>query len=78
MTTLSEIEQAVEALPPEQKRQLVQFLLTRLGPNGGATASVGSLTGHSILDIAPIHLGAVLRPLTPDDDLLGEMLEGRA
>lgn len=33
---------------------------------------------HSILDIAPISVGALLRPLTTDDDLLGEMLEGRS
>jgi hypothetical protein len=32
---------------------------------------------HSILDIPPVSLGAVLRPLSSDDDLLGEMLEGR-
>jgi hypothetical protein len=32
---------------------------------------------HSILDIPPVRVGAVLRPLTSDDDLLGEMLEGR-
>lgn len=28
----------------------------------------------SILDFPPLNLGAVLRPLGPDDDLLGEML----
>ena len=33
---------------------------------------------HSILDIAPVSVGRVLRPLTADDDLLGEMLEGRS
>jgi len=33
---------------------------------------------HSILDIPPVRVGAVLRPLTSDDDLLGEMLEDRA
>jgi hypothetical protein len=33
---------------------------------------------HSVLDIATVSVGAVLRPLTSDDDLLGEMLEGRA
>jgi hypothetical protein len=33
---------------------------------------------HSILDVAPVSVGAVLRPLTTDDDLLGEMLEGRS
>lgn len=32
---------------------------------------------HSLLDIQPVHLGEVLKPLTSDDDLLGEMLEGR-
>jgi hypothetical protein len=33
---------------------------------------------HSILDIAPVSLGALLRPLTTEDDLLSEMLEGRS
>ena len=33
---------------------------------------------HSILNIPTVSVGAVLRPLTADDDLLGEMLEGRA
>ncbi len=32
---------------------------------------------HGILDISTVGLGSVLRPLTSDDDLLGEMLEGR-
>jgi hypothetical protein len=36
------------------------------------------LQRHSILDISAVSLGAVLRPLTLDDDLLGEMLEGRS
>ena len=33
---------------------------------------------HGILDIPPVSLGAVIRPLTSDDDLLGEMVEGRS
>lgn len=33
---------------------------------------------HSILDIAPVSVGAVLRPLTAEDDRLGEMLEDRS
>jgi hypothetical protein len=33
---------------------------------------------HSVLDIAPVSLGPVRRPLTANDDLLGEMLEGRS
>jgi hypothetical protein len=32
---------------------------------------------HSVLDIPTISAGAVLRPLTPDDDVLGEMLDNR-
>ena len=35
------------------------------------------LQSHSVLDIATVSLGSVLRPLTSEDDLLGEMLEGR-
>jgi hypothetical protein len=33
---------------------------------------------HSLLDIAPVSLDSVLRPEASDDDLLGEMLEGRS
>jgi hypothetical protein len=32
---------------------------------------------HSVLDIPPVSMGKILRPLGPDDDLLEEMLEGR-
>jgi predicted DNA-binding antitoxin AbrB/MazE fold protein len=32
---------------------------------------------HSVLDIRSISLGEVRCPLTTDDDILGEMLEGR-
>jgi hypothetical protein len=35
------------------------------------------LQPHSVLDIPTVSVGAVLRPLT-SDDLLGDMLEGRA
>ncbi len=34
--------------------------------------------GHGILDIPAVRLGAVVRPATAEDDLLGEMLEGRS
>jgi len=39
---------------------------------------MAGLRPHSILDIAPVSLGPVGRLLTAADDLLGEMLEGRA
>ena len=32
---------------------------------------------HRVLDIATVSLGSVIGPQTSDDDLLGEMLEGR-
>lgn len=32
---------------------------------------------HSVLDVPVVSLGPVLRTLTSDDDLLGEMLDGR-
>ncbi len=52
--------------------------VTVLGP---PTASVppslpGALT-HSVLDIPVVSLGPMLRTPTADDDLLGEMLDGR-
>jgi hypothetical protein len=37
----------------------------------------GEGSPHSFSDIPSVSVGAVLRPLTSDDDLLGEMLEGR-
>ncbi len=41
--------------------------------------TVESLTteGHSVMDIETVSLGKVYHPLSADDDLLGEMLEGR-
>ncbi len=41
--------------------------VTVLAPGAGPAAA----GPHSILDIPPVILGAVLRPLTADDDLLG-------
>ncbi len=48
-------------------------------PEGQAvTVSVVAKQGtHSILDIPPVSVGAILHPLTSEDDLLGEMLEDR-
>jgi hypothetical protein len=41
-----------------------------------AAARPASPQPHSILDIAPVSLGVLLSPLTAEDDLLGEMLNG--
>jgi hypothetical protein len=43
----------------------------------GVTAPSESPARHRVLDIPPVSLGRVLRPLTANDDLLGEMLEDR-
>jgi hypothetical protein len=37
-----------------------------------------STEAHSILDIPPVSLDSVVRPVTADDDVLAEMLEGRS
>ena len=41
-------------------------------------SSPASPPTHSILDIPPVSLGRVLLAATAEDDLLGEMLEGRS
>jgi hypothetical protein len=81
MNTLSEIEAAVESLPVRQQEALFTSLAARLGravsPGPRQNSYPPMRPRHSILDIPPVHLGSVLRPLSPDDDLLGEMLEDR-
>ena len=51
---------------PEGQEVTVHFPPLPANPKGG-----------SVLDIPPVSIGKMLRPLTSDDDLLGEMLEGR-
>ena len=67
MSTLAEIENAIASLSPVELASLersVRIVRKRkLKPRR-----------ESALDLPPLDLGDVLRPLTPDDDLLGEML----
>jgi hypothetical protein len=72
MSSLTEIEQATDALPLDQQESLFVWLSGRLHRRRLASGS-----SHSVLDITPVSLGRVIRPLGPDDDLLGEMLEER-
>lgn len=72
--SLHEIEKAVDNLTAEQKRELHRYLQESLDLAMSARAAAN---GHSILDIAAIDLGSILEPPHRDDDLLGEMLEGR-
>jgi hypothetical protein len=72
MSTLTEIERAAEALPQEQQEHLFEWLAGRM-----RRRRLDGASPHSVLDIPPVSLGRVIRPLNPEDDLLGEMLEGR-
>jgi hypothetical protein len=54
--------------------QVVTVLATNIGNAGLQTGT----SRHSVLEIPPVSVGAILRPLTSGDDLLGEMLEGRS
>jgi len=69
---LTEIEQAADALPLDQQESLYEWLAGRL-----RSRRIDSPSPHSVLDIAPVSLGRVLRPLGPDDDLLEEMLQNQ-
>lgn len=73
MTSLAEIESAVATLPRDQQVALYRYLAEQLQAGRGPTPRPAP---HGVLDIPPVHLGAVLRPLADDDDLLDEMLEG--
>ncbi len=74
MKTLSEIESEVEALSPQHKYMLYRYLEGQLKAVSGMTSLPQR---QSVLDIAPVHLGTILKPLTSDDELVDEMLETR-
>ncbi len=69
MSSLTEIEQAADDLPLEQKESLFLWLAGRL-----RNQRQPNVLPHSVLDIAPVSLGRMTLPLGADDDLLGEML----
>ena len=76
MHDLTALETAADALPVQEKRELLQFLLSRLREEGVDTTHLPP-TICSINDITPVSLGTLLQPLRRDDDILGEMLESR-
>lgn len=43
-----------------------------------AALALSGTPPHSVLDVPPVTLGRILHGLTGDDDLLGEMLDGRS
>jgi len=73
--TLEQLRNAILQLPDAQRRELLDEIERVPFPD---VARAASPKPHSILDIPPVRVGAVLRPLAADDDLLGEMLEDRA
>ena len=68
MSTLAEIEAAIPALTADELAALERRVreMRRRNPRPEA---------RSAFDLPPLDLGVQLRPLTPDDDLLGEMLD---
>ena len=68
MSTLAEIKAAIPPLSPDELLELERMARSarkrRLGD-----------VGRSAFDLPPLHLGKVLRPLSAEDDLLGEMLD---
>ena len=72
MSTLTEVEQAAEALPPEEQESLFERLSVRVRQK-----QLNNPPPQSGLHIAPVSLGRMLRPLGQCDDLPGEMLQDR-
>jgi hypothetical protein len=70
VSTLAEIEAAIPKLNAEELAELERFILAQRQENA-------STHRHSVLDIPTVSVGRILRPFSADDDLLGEMLEGR-
>jgi hypothetical protein len=72
MSTLTEIERAADSLPLDEQESLLERLSERMRQR-----RLNNAVLHSVLDIAPVSLGRVICRLSTEDDLLGEMLEGR-
>ena len=51
--------------------------VTVLAPDSSVALNRGP-GPHGVLDISTVSLGAIVQPLTGNDDLLEEMLEGRS
>jgi hypothetical protein len=67
--SLAEIEAAIPGLTAQELAELADVV------EAARSKSVVP-SGHSVLDIPTVSVGAIF-PEAPSDDLLGEMLEGR-
>ncbi len=70
MSTLAEIEGIIPQLSAEELAELERFV--RL-----ARREKQRSKPHSVLDLQPVHLGEMLRPLGDREEWYDEMLEGR-
>lgn len=71
MSTLAEIEAAIPQLTIGELAELEQFLRK-------AKREKAAEPGRSVLDMEPLNLGTMLRPLGTREEWYDEMLEGRA
>jgi hypothetical protein len=65
------------AIVPDNPLSLTDGTRVRVKVSPAPEVGDRSRPRHSVLDIAPVSLGSVVSTQSPDDDLLGEMLEGR-
>ena len=70
MSTLAEIEEAVPHLSAEELAELERFVRKARQEQDGRRP-------HSVLDLKPVHLGEMLRPLGDREEWYDEMREGR-
>ncbi len=70
MSTLAEIEAAVPQLTASELAELEQFVRRAKREKALAPA-------RSVLDMEPLNLGQMLRPLGTREEWYDEMLEGR-
>ena len=70
MSTLEKIESEVPGLSAWELLELERFVQSQ-------RRKTWASSGHSVLDIPAVSVGRMLRLFPADDDLLGEMLDGR-
>jgi len=70
MRTLAEIEEVIPQLSAEQLAELERFVRK-------VRQEQSRRNPHSVLDLKPVHLGEMLRPLGDREEWYDEMLEGR-
>jgi len=70
MSTLAEIEKAIPQLSVEELAELESFV------RQAKRAKTAPQT-HSVMDMEPLNLGRMLRPLGTREEWYDEMLEGR-